>query len=66
MEGVKHMKKVWKKPELEILDIQETMGSNGKGHGKDPDTAPGHGYDAGPGMGPGNGVGKGHWNNLDS
>jgi hypothetical protein len=54
------MKKVWKKPELEILDIAETMGNrNGQGHDGPP--PPGHGYDNGPGMGPGNGLGKGHW-----
>ncbi|MCM3568233.1 paeninodin family lasso peptide [Neobacillus mesonae] len=59
------MRKVWKKPELEILDIKHTMANgNGYGHDKhDGTTAPGHGYDDGPGMGPGNGLGKGHWKN---
>ena len=49
------MKKQWKKPELEVLDISMTM-SNGKGHGNGNNNgnnnngnAPGHGYDAGPG-----------------
>lgn len=59
------MKKVWKKPVLEVLDMNKTMGSNGNGHIKhDPNTAPGHGYDDGPGMGPGNGNGTGHWHNY--
>lgn len=30
--GEKKMKKHWKKPTLEILDITQTMGGNGKGN----------------------------------
>ena len=49
------LKKEWKRPELEVLDVSMTM-SNGKGHNNGNNNgnnnngnAPGHGYDAGPG-----------------
>lgn len=42
------MKKQWRQPELEILDISMTLHGNGKGK----DNGKGHGYDDGPGMGP--------------
>lgn len=61
-----YLKKCWRRPELEVLEIKLTMrtcGSNGKGHKPgmgNSGNAPGHGYDAGPGMGPGEGNGYGH------
>ena len=51
------LKKEWKRPELEVLDVSMTM-SNGKGHNNGNNNgnnnngnAPGHGYDSGNGPG---------------
>lgn len=58
------MKKEWKQPKLEVLDVNMTT-SNGIGHNNGNNNgnnnngnAPGHGYDSG--NGPGNGNAYGH------